>query len=52
VGTPAATSRGFTTEDMPVVAKLFKLAATEFETKADYIRSEVDKLCEKYPLYE
>jgi len=52
VGTPAATSRGFVEEDMKVIAKLFKLAAAEFETKADYIRGEVDKLCEKYPLYE
>ena len=52
VGVPAATSRGFVEEDMPVIAKLFKLTATEFEAKADYIRSEVGKLCEKYPLYE
>jgi len=52
VGTPAATSRGFVEEDMPVIAKLFRLTATEFETKADHIRSEVGKLCEKYPLYE
>jgi len=52
VGTPAATSRGFVEEDMPVIAKLFKLTATEFDTKADYIRDEVGKLCEKYPLYE
>jgi glycine hydroxymethyltransferase len=52
VGVPAATSRGFTEEDMPVIAKLFKLTATEFETKADHIRGEVDKLCAKYPLYE
>ena len=52
VGTPAATSRGFTEEDMPVIAKLFRLTASEFDTKADYIREEVGKLCEKYPLYE
>ena len=52
VGTPAATSRGFGPEDMPIIARLFKLAATEFDTKADYIRAEVNKLCEKYPLYE
>jgi len=52
VGTPAATSRGFKEEDMPVIAKLFKLAAIDFDAKADYIRGEVGKLCEKYPLYE
>ncbi|MCL2773743.1 MAG: serine hydroxymethyltransferase [Oscillospiraceae bacterium] len=52
VGTPAATTRGFVEEDMPVIAKLFKLAASEFDSKADYIRGEVTKLCKKYPLYE
>ncbi|MCL1859594.1 MAG: serine hydroxymethyltransferase [Oscillospiraceae bacterium] len=52
VGTPAATSRGFVEEDMPVIANLFRLTATEFDAKADYIRDEVGKLCEKYPLYE
>jgi glycine hydroxymethyltransferase len=52
VGTPAATSRGFVEDDMRVIAKLIKLTASEFETKADYIRGEVDTLCKKYPLYE
>ena len=51
VGTPAVTSRGLVEEDMRVVGKLLKLCATEFETKADYIRAEVDKLCKKYPIY-
>lgn len=52
IGTPAITSRGLKEEDMPKVAELVWLAATEFEEKADYIRSEVTKLCEKYPIYE
>ena len=47
VGTPAITTRGFKEEDMPKVAELIKLTAVEFETKADYIRGEVTKLCEK-----
>ncbi len=51
VGTAAATSRGFVEEDFRIIAKLFKLVATEFEEKADYIRAEVTKLCDKYPLY-
>jgi glycine hydroxymethyltransferase len=51
VGTPAATSRGFEPGDMPAIAKLFKLAAADFEAKAEYIRGEVRGLCEKYPLY-
>ncbi|MBQ7836883.1 MAG: serine hydroxymethyltransferase [Clostridia bacterium] len=52
IGTPAVTSRGLKEEDMEVLARLITLTATEFETKADYIRAEVTKLCEKYPLYE
>jgi glycine hydroxymethyltransferase len=52
IGTPAVTSRGLKEEDMPKIAECIWLAATAFENKADYIRSEVTKLCEKYPLYE
>ena len=52
VGTPAVTTRGLTEEDMVTRAKLFKLTATDFENSADYIRAEVTKICEKYPLYQ
>ena len=52
IGTPAVTSRGLKEEDMVVLGKLIKLCATEFETKADYIRAEITKICEKYPIYE
>lgn len=52
IGTPAVTSRGLKEDDMPKIAELVWLAATEFENQADYIRSEVTKLCEKYPIYE
>lgn len=52
IGTPAVTSRGLKEEDMKILAHLITLTATEFEEKADYIRAEVTKLCEKYPLYE
>ncbi len=51
VGTPAATSRGFKEEDFVKVAQLMKIAAADFESKADYIRGEVNALCEKYPIY-
>lgn len=51
IGTPAATSRGFTEEDMIEIAKLIKLTITEFDTKADEIRARVDALCAKHPLY-
>ena len=52
IGTPAITSRGLKEEDMPKVAECVWLAATDFENKADYIRGEVTKLCEKYPIYQ
>ena len=52
IGTPAVTTRGLKEEDMEVIAECIWLAATDFENKADYIRGEVTKLCEKYPLYE
>jgi glycine hydroxymethyltransferase len=52
VGTPAVTTRGLKEEEMKTLAKLFKLAATDFEGSADAIRAEVTAICEKYPLYE
>ena len=52
VGTPAVTSRGFKEEDMKIIAKLIKLSATDLENSREYIISEVDKLCAKYPIYE
>jgi glycine hydroxymethyltransferase len=52
LGTSAVTSRGFREEDMRKIAELIYLAAAEYNSKADYIRAEVNKLCEKYPLYE
>ena len=52
IGTPAVTSRGLKEEDMPKIAECIWLAATDFENKADYIRAEVTKLCDKYPIYK
>ena len=52
IGTPAVTSRGLKEDDMVALGKLIKLCATEFETKADYIRAEVTKICDKYPIYD
>lgn len=52
IGTPAITSRGLKEEDMSKIAELVWLAATDFEAKADYIREEVTKLCDKYPIYQ
>ncbi len=51
LGTAAVTTRGFGAEEMVIIAKLLKLVATDFESSAEYIRSTVLELCEKYPLY-
>lgn len=51
IGTPAVTSRGLVEADMEKVAECVWLAATDFEAKADYIRAEVTKICDKYPIY-
>lgn len=52
IGTPAVTTRGLVEEDMDKIAECIWLAATDFENKADYIRDEVTKLCDQYPLYQ
>lgn len=51
IGTPAVTTRGLVEEDMKKVAELIRLVATDYEAKADYVRDEVTKICEKYPIY-
>ena len=52
IGTPAVTSRGLVEADMAKVAECIWLTATDFEAKADYIRAEVTKICERYPIYK
>jgi len=52
IGTPAVTSRGLKEEDMVTLGKLIKICATEFEAKADYVRAEITRICEKYPIYD
>ena len=52
VGTPAATSRGFDTDDMKTVARLIYRTAVAFETDAEDIRGQVNALCSRHRLYE
>ncbi len=52
IGTPAVTSRGLVEADMAKVAELINLVITDFDNKADYIREEVTKICNKYPIYK
>ena len=51
IGTPAVTSRGFKEEDMEIIGECIFLAAIDFDKKADYIKEQVKKLCDKHPLY-
>ncbi|MBP0989750.1 MAG: serine hydroxymethyltransferase [Oscillospiraceae bacterium] len=51
IGTPVITGRGMTTADMDEIAEYIYLAATDFDNSADKIRTGVEKLCEKYPIY-
>ena len=52
IGTPAVTSRGMGTEEMKVIGHLIGLCAKDYAAQADYIRAEVAKLCEKFPLFD
>ena len=52
IGTPAATSRGLGVEEMKVIGKMIKYAASDFDAKADEIRATITEICNKYPLYK
>lgn len=52
IGTAAVTTRGFEAQDMVDIAEFIKLAATDFENSADYVREKVTAICDKYPLYK
>lgn len=51
VGTPAVTTRGLKEEDMKMIARLIRMTVTDYDTKAEEIRGEVNRICERYPLY-
>ena len=52
VGTPAVTTRGFTPDDMRLVARLIRLTAEDPVANAELCRTEVAGLCLKHPLYK
>ena len=51
LGTPAVTTRGFGVEEMDKIAEYITLALNDFEGSAEKIRSGVNEICEKFPLY-
>ncbi len=52
IGTPSVTSRGFKEDDCRKVAELITEIINKKEQAFDYVRAEVKKLIEKYPLYK
>ena len=52
LGTPAATTRGLNEDDFASIGHLIAMAVHDYEGSADHIRSEVEKICAKYPMYE
>lgn len=52
IGTPAVTTRGFKEEEMIKIAKLIDMTVEHYEDKKEEIRTEVAKICKKFPLYE
>lgn len=51
VGTPAVTTRGFTPEDMRLVARLMRLMAQDPAANSEFCREQVARLCRLHPLY-
>ena len=52
IGTPAVTTRGLRETEMKEIARLIRLAAEDFENRADEIRRSVTEICCRYPIYQ
>lgn len=52
MGTPAVTTRGLRETEMKEIARLIRLAAEDFENRADEIRRNVTEICGRYPIYQ
>ena len=52
VRTPAVTSRGSKEPEMVQIARWMGQVARDFEGGKEQVRSEVDALCRKFPIYE
>ena len=51
IGTPAATTRGFTPEDMPIIAECIRLIADDFDANRLKVEEAVAALTAKHPMY-
>ena len=52
IGTPAVTTRGLRETEMKEIARLIRLAAEDFENRAEEIRRSVTEICGRYPIYQ
>ncbi len=52
IGTPSVTTRGFKEDDCRKIAELITEIINKKEQAFDFVRAEVKKLIDKYPLYE
>ena len=52
IGTPACTTRGFTEEDMPVVADCIDKIATDYDANREAVLAAVASLVKKHPINE
>ncbi len=51
IGTPAVTTRGFKEAEMVQIADFIKRCLTDFDNEKEALSSEVQALCEKFPIY-
>ena len=51
IGTPAATTRGFTVADMPIIADCIRLIADDFDANRLKVEEAVAVLTAKHPMY-
>ena len=51
VGTPAVTTRGFKEPEMEKIARWMGMVARDFDACKEQVRTEVNALCEQFPIY-
>ena len=51
IGTPAATTRGFTAEEMPIIAECIDLIVQDYDKNRTYVAETVKSLTKKHPIY-
>ncbi len=52
IGTPSVTTRGFGESEMESIAKFIAKTVFDYENSANAVKTAVQELCERFPLYE